>query len=169
MILLAFILATITLFLQNILFAPVTLLSYIPFITLIVLTKTSPKTLYLAAISGSIVDLLSNDPMGVHTLSYCLLAHLMTRLKRYFSYDKIPHFALATWISSFLCTILQMLLLFIFDRKIPFSGQWTLIDLFFMPFLDAIYAIIWFSIPIMLYKKFKMSWRFFWKSKLSQN
>lgn len=150
MLIIAFLLGTITLFLQSILFPHFVLLAFAPWIALVVLYCPSPKCLYLACLSGIFIDLITDDPMGIHALNYTIIAWFLMRYKRYFLYDQPFHLSLFTLLVSFCSTLLQLFLLFLFDRRIPFAGQWAFGDLVFMPVADAIYAFLWFAWPLRL-------------------
>ncbi len=155
---LAFFLSTIALFLQSVLSPPFSLLVYAPWIALVVLRTQSPKCLYLSLIGGIMVDLLSDDPMGVHALNYTIVALFLFRFRKFFLYDNPLHLSLFTILVSFSSTLLQLFLLFLFDRRIPFTGQWAFGDLLAMPIADAIYALVWFALPLTLYKRGRIYW-----------
>ena len=153
MIIVAFLLATAALFMQTILFPDFVILAFAPWIALVVLTCSLPKCLSLAMLAGSFLDILSDDPMGVHALNYTLIACFAYRYRRYFSYDQPLHLSLFTLLLSFGSTLLQLFLLFLFDRRIPFTGEWIFGDLIIMPLADAIYALLWFAYPLRLFNK----------------
>jgi cell shape-determining protein MreD len=115
------------------------------------------------------IDLLSDDPIGVHALNYTITALFLFRFRKYFLYDHPLHLSLFTILVSFCSTLLQLFLLFLFDRRIPFTGQWAFGDLLAMPLADALYALVWFALPLrgylhicrrppMLYKKGSIYW-----------
>jgi rod shape-determining protein MreD len=109
-------------------------------------------------ISGAILDLFSNDPMGVHALNYTLIALTLYRYKRFFSYEQPFHLGLFTFFVSFTSTLLQIFLLFLFDRRIPFTGEWVFGDLLIMPIADALYAIVWFAYPLKFFEQGRPFW-----------
>lgn len=156
---LAFCLGTIALFLQSILFPDFVLLVYAPWIALAILITPNPKGCYLSFIAGVMLDLLSDDPIGTHALNYTVVASFMYRFRSYFHYDQPLHLGIFTLIISFCSTLLQLFLLFLFDRRVPFTGQWALADLFLMPIADAVYALLWFALPLMIYKKGIFYWK----------
>lgn len=164
MLIFAFCLSTSALFIQSILFPHFTFLAYAPWIALVILQSPSPKCFYLCFLAGAMLDLMSDDPMGTHALNYTVIATFLYRYRSYFLYDHPIHLSLFTLIVSFCSTPLQLFLLFLFDRRVPFTGQWALGDLFLMPIADALYALLWFALPLILYKKGIIHWR-----KLSAN
>lgn len=154
----AFLLGTITLILQSTLFPNFVILGFAPFLALIVLTCHFRKCLTLSLIAGAILDLLSNDPMGVHALNYALIPCIFFRYKRFFSYDQPLHLSLFTLFISFTSTLIQLFILFLFDRRIPFTGEWVLGDLVLMPIADAVYALVWFAYPLKFFQKGRVFW-----------
>ena len=151
MLIFAFLLGTIALFFQSVLSPPFILLTYAPWIALCTLSYPIPKSLYLACLAGCVMDLLSENPMGIHALNYTLIAFFLSRWRSYFSSQNPFHLSFFTLLASFFSTLLQLFLLFLFDTRIPFTGQWILGDLLIMPALDALYALIWFSLPLKAY------------------
>lgn len=108
------------------------------------------------------MDLMSNDPMGVHALNYVLVTTLLFKVKKIFLYDEPFHLALFTAIVSLVSTIFQLLLLFLFDRRVPIEGRWALIDFLGMPVVDGLYGYVWFAGPLYLFSKMKKMWILFW-------
>lgn len=160
----AFLAGSVALLLQSVLFIPFTLLSFAPYIALVLLSSPLSKTLRFSAIAGSIVDILSDDPLGVHALNYTLTAALLFRFRKHFFYENPLHFSLFTIAISFISTLLQLLLLFLFDRRIPFAGKWILGDLIAMPMADGIYALIWFSAPLAIFNILRRHWSPSWNT-----
>jgi cell shape-determining protein MreD len=146
----AFLLTTTTLFIQSVLFPNFTLLAYAPWIALVVLSSDMPKCLYLSCLSGVLLDLVTDDPIGVHALNYTLIALFLFRYKKYFLFSSPIHLSVFTLLVSFGSTLLQLFLLFLFDRRVPFTGQWAFGDLFLMPIADAIYAFLLIALPLQL-------------------
>jgi rod shape-determining protein MreD len=153
MLFLAFLLASFALFLQSILSPKIGVLAFAPFLSIAILRSSFTKALYLSAFTGGLLDLLSNDPMGLHALNYCLVTAFTFRVRKHLSYEQPLHLSLFTGLLSFLSTLLQLVLLFLFDKKIPFKGGFVLIDLFAMPILDILYAFVWFAAPLVLFEK----------------
>ena len=133
MLILAFFLGLAALILQGILLPRLPILALAPFLCLAMIRCKKEKALWLSALGGAIVDLLSDDPIGLHALNYTLVSALLFRFKNYFSDDQPFHLSLFTMITSSLSTLLQLILLFLFDRRVPISGKWALIDIFAMP------------------------------------
>lgn len=163
MLLFAFALGTAALILQSVLFSHFTFLAYAPWIALVSLCCPLSKTLWLVAAAGAVIDLLSDDPMGIHALNYVAVVALLFRFKKHFLYDNPLHLSLYTALVSLVSTLLQLFLLFLFDRRVPFAGKWVFVDLLGMPIVDAIYALIWFSAPLALWTKLRRNGGFYWR------
>jgi hypothetical protein len=87
------------------------------------------------------------------------------KIRKAFDPENSLHLSLLTLIGSSLSTGLQMILLFLFDRRIPFNGKWILTDLIGMPVIDAVYAFVWIAAPISLFKYLSRIWMVFWLKK----
>ncbi len=162
MLIIAFLLSTIALILQGILFPQITILAFSPFLALVVLRSSFTQALWLSAMAGTLMDLISNDPMGMHALNYVIVSALFFRVKNHFLYDEPFHLSLFTVIVSITSTILQFLLLFLFDRRIPLEGRWVIADFLGMPAIDGLVAYVWFAAPLALFAKCKKMWDLFW-------
>lgn len=150
---LAFLLMTLVLFLQNVFFPKFCLLAYAPWIALLIFQCSLPKALWLAALSGAVLDCLSNDPSGVHALNYTAITMLFFRFKHRLMSDHPLHLSLFTAVISLTSTFLQMFLLFLFDRRVPFTGQWAFGDLLILAVGDGLCALLVVALPLFLSKK----------------
>jgi cell shape-determining protein MreD len=163
MLTLTFALATAALILQSVLCPPFTLLPFAPWIALVSLRCPFSKTLLLVAAAGAGVDLLSDDPMGLHAINFCLTAGILFRVRNHFLYDNPFHLSLFTTLISCASTLIQIFLLFLFDRRVPFAGKWVLGDLLAMPIADGLYALVWFAAPLLLYEKLRRHVSVYWR------
>jgi len=152
----------VALILQCVLQPPFALLPMAPWIVFVILRSSFPKTACLATLAGALIDLLSEDPMGIHALNYSLTALFLYSLRKHFLYDRPLHLSLFTALFSATSTLLQLFLLFLFDRRVPFSGKWLFADLIGMPIADGIYALLWFAAPLYLYVKLRKLWSLHW-------
>lgn len=165
MLTIAFFLALTALLLQGVLIPKLTLLAFAPFLAIAILKRPWIRALSLSALSGCLLDLLSDDPMGLHALNYTLITALLFRFRKHFLYDQPLHLSLFTALISFLSTLLQLVLLFLFDRRVPFSGGWIVADLIGMPVIDALYAFVWFTAPLSLCEWARRLWKLYWLKK----
>lgn len=162
MLIIAFILSAIALILQGIVLPRIAILAFAPFLALAMMRCEMRRALWLSALAGVLVDLLSDDPMGLHALNYSIVVGLLFKVKKHFLHDQPFHLSLYTALVSSLSTALQLMLLFLFDRRVPFDGRWIFADLVGMPVIDALYAFVWFAAPLSLFDKMKRMWVLFW-------
>lgn len=162
MLIFAFLLGAAALLLQGLLVPRLALLAFAPYLALVILRTKLPKALWLSAAAGILLDLLSDDPMGVNALNYVITSALLYRFRMHFLFDQPLHLSLFSALVSSLSTALQLIILFLFDRKVPFGGKWILGDLLAMPVIDALYSFVWFTAPLVLFEKARRMWLIFW-------
>lgn len=150
---------------QGVLHCKVTLLAFSPFIALSLLKKKGKMSLWLAMVAGLWVDFFSDDPMGLHALNYVATSVLVYGVKKRLSEEEPIHLSLYTVVISWVSTVVQIFLLFLFDRRVPIDGKWTLIDIFCMPVVDGMYALIWLSGPLLLWQRLHYKWIIYWIKK----
>jgi len=165
MLALAFFLSFFALYLQSVAVPRLTILAFAPFLALNILRSTFYKALLLSASVGALLDLLSDDPMGLHALNYTLISALLFRFRKLCSHDNPLHLSLFSGVISIVSTCLQLILLFLFDRRVPFNGTWAIADLIGMPAIDALYAFIWIAAPLTLAQIIRRTWVLFWLKK----
>jgi rod shape-determining protein MreD len=161
----AFALALAAWILQGAVFPQLAFFPFVPFAALAVMTRPLSSALWLSAFAGLLVDLGSSDPIGVHAINHTLSAALFWRIRRHFSADRALHLSLFTGLMSFVSTFSLAALLFLFDRRVPFHGKWVLLDCLCMPVIDALYALVWFSSPLLAYAFLRRHWTVFWLKK----
>lgn len=170
MMILAFGAATFILICQSILFPSFGLFPYAPFLALAILTRPFAKALWCAVGSALVLDLLSGEPHGIFLLTHCSVTLVCFRYKKHFLFQNPLHLSLFTIFISFASTLITLFFLFLFDRRVPFSGKWVFVDLLVMPMADGVYSLIGFSLPISLYTQFRSKGFYLWqtiKEKLS--
>jgi rod shape-determining protein MreD len=165
MLIFSFFLAAVAFLLQGSVLPGLHLLAFAPYVALVSLKCSTPRALWLSAIAGAFIDLFSDDPMGLHALNYTLSCFLLLRLKKHFLFNNPFHLSLFSFLVSSLSTLLQLILLFLFDRRVPFSGRWIFADLVGMPVIDALYAFVWFAAPLVLFERLHRVWVVFWLKK----
>jgi cell shape-determining protein MreD len=169
MLVFAFFLATLALFLQAAVFPSISFFPFAPWIALVILKmKRSTelwKPLWLTALAGLFTDLFSDHPLGLHAITFCLTSAALFPWRTHFLYERPLHFALFTALASFVCTPLQLFFLFLFDRRVPFAGKWALGDGLVMPLADGLLAALWFAAPLFLFSKTTRLWKIFWIKK----
>lgn len=165
MVLFSYCLSVAALWLQSTLYPQLPLLAFSPFLTLVSLRCSVDKALIFSSLAGLIIDLLSNDPFGLHALTYCLATAACYRLKNLFSAEIPIQLALFTALLSAAATLIHILLLFLFDRRVPFCGIWWISDWTLLPIVDAFYALIWFAGPLSMFQTLRRYWVIYWLKK----
>ncbi len=147
------------------LFPHIKFTAFAPFLALLYNKKSFSSSLWISALCGLSLDLLSSERLlGLYALSYSLTTLLAFKQKRHFFEDKPLALSLFTLLISVISTLCQILLISIFDRSLPLSGKLFLTDIILMPMVDALYAFLWFSCPMMLYLHIqRVGWRAFLK------
>lgn len=158
MIALAFFLCFVAHVLQAVLGWGPTLLGFAPFLGVCLMRVRLRSCLWLAAGAGFLVDLFSEDPIGLHALNYVVVSGILVRFRKRFSFEEPLHLGIYTVAISFVSTILQLILLFLFDRRVPIHGKWALIDLFCMPLVDGVYGLIWIAGPLWMVQRMRYRW-----------
>jgi rod shape-determining protein MreD len=157
-----FVLALITALFGTVFFPNLRLIAFAPFLAIVFTRKTFISSLWIACLCGLIIDLLSSQlRLGLHALNYSLTAVLVYHQKRNFFEDKPTAFSLYTILVSCASTLLQLFLLYTFDKSLNFTWELALTDLIVMPVIDGAYAFLWFALPMKFYKYIqKTGWRF---------
>lgn len=146
-----FILALIATGFLNTYFPRVHLQTFTPFLPFLYARCSRISSLWIAALSGLILDLLGSHRLGAHMLAFSIATLLLYGQKRHFYEEKPLALCLFTWILSLILTAL--LFFFTFLSSAPAMRlQWFLIDFIIMPSFDALYALIYFSCPMLLYR-----------------
>ncbi|MEN9654933.1 MAG: putative mreD [Chlamydiota bacterium] len=130
-----------------------TLLPHMGWMAYVCLTGSFRGALWASMLMGVFLDLLSEDPIGVHALNATLVTLILYRHRRLFTWDRPFHFAIYTSLGSFLYTLMQLFLSFLFDRRNPFEGQWILGDLFVMPLADGVYSAVCLLGAVVVFQK----------------
>jgi rod shape-determining protein MreD len=145
------------------------LIPFAPFLALIALQTDLKKTLLLSFLAGVFIDLFSDDPIGLHALNYILTSAFLYRIRTLFSHERPFHLSFFSSIVSLVSTTFQLLLLFLFDRRVPFNGKWIFADLVGAPILDGVYAFVWFAAPLAIGTKLHKMWVLFWLKKKNRS
>ena len=140
------------------------LFAFSPFLAILYNRANFQRSLWIASLCGLMIDLLSSElRLSLYALNYCLTTLLLFKQKKHFIEDKPLALSLFTMLISIVSTVVQWLLICIFERGLPLSAKLLLTDLVAMPLLDAVYAYVWFICPLMLYLHIKkVGWRAFY-------
>ncbi len=150
---------------QNVMPLHLFLNAFVPLLSTNILSLKKEKTLWIAFLIGLLVDLFASTKVGIWSLNFCICTLILFRLKTHFYKDKFLHIAIFASIFSSLSSILHAFFSFLFDRHIPFSGEWMATDFIIMPIIDGLYTMAWFFLSFWLYDQAKLK-LFLLKSKL---
>jgi rod shape-determining protein MreD len=166
MVILCFVLSVGVLWLQATVYPELPILAFAPFLALVSLDVRPVTHLLLWSCgAGLTLDLLSSDPLGSHALIYTLSVFAAGRLKQLFSSETPLQFAMYTTLMSATATLLQLILLFLFDRRASFAGRWFVSEALCLPVFDGVAALLWFAGPFALYRKAHTWWTLHWLKK----
>ncbi len=131
-------------------FSEIRIWAFAPFLAILYHRVSLSKALWISFSCGLLIDCLSSQfYFGLFSLNHTLASLLLYKQKNNFFEDKTIAFALnTTLIALFLSFFL--LLFSCWSCAITCSLPLILSDLILMPFLDGLYALIWFTCPISL-------------------
>ena len=154
-----FILASFIATMQSAFFPHFIILAYAPFIALSCMHAPMLQSLWLTALAGLCSDLLSTDPIGIHTLTFILVCAMLHRFRLGVFKDGPMQLCFYTALISAATMPMQMFLFFLFDRHLPIHGKSILLDFVGMPLVDAAYAFFWFVGPLLVWEWGLRRWR----------
>jgi len=140
-------------------FPSIRLAAFAPFLAIVLKRKTLLHALWIAVLSGLIVDLCNSDLFfGFFALSYGLAAAIAYLARKWFTLEVPPSFAIYTALISALCSLIQLVFL-----SFPFQPSALFSNLFLMPLADGLYAFFWFTCPMLGYTAWKKRRRSFFR------
>jgi rod shape-determining protein MreD len=136
---------------------PLPLLSFAPFYAILYRRASLIIALWISAGCGFILDFLSVGPFGTQTLIAVAAAFFLHRYRIYFV-DKPVGLLSYTLILSIFLTLLNRISYFLHDPTFPFTLKGFATDFLLLPLADALYALLFFSYPLILYRFLKKQW-----------
>jgi hypothetical protein len=134
-------------------FPSIRLWAFAPFLALVFHRAGFLTSLWIAALSGLAVDLVSSQfSFGLFTLTHTCAAILSYGQKKHFFEDKTFPFCLYAALISFFLSGFLMLFSSFTDKQLSFTFPVAFIDLVIMPFADMAYAFLWFILPVNTYR-----------------
>ncbi len=125
---------------------------FAPFQVILAYKVPLKKALFLASVSGLVIDLFSSHLyFGLYALNYCLSLFFLYNQKRHFFEDKPFSIPLFTILISALSTLIELIFLGMAGHQIPLSPKFLAVELCAMPIADGIYAYLWFYLPCRAY------------------
>lgn len=123
---------------------------FAPFLILIYYKKSFLKSLWASFFCGLILDLLSPfSRLGLYTVNYCLTTSFLYSQKKNFFEENLSTLPIMTFFWSILSSVIQVVLLYIFEKGIMVSMGWVVTDLILMSLVDAFYAFAFFILPFL--------------------
>jgi rod shape-determining protein MreD len=147
-----FLLALFAALFGNVFFPYLHLSFFAPLLALSFYAATLSKSLWISLGCGLILDLISSEfRFGLYSLTFVLATLLLYAQKKHFFEDKPLALSLFSSLIAAFLTVLQFILVHLFDRGIPFSILTVFTDVIFMSAVDGLYAFLWFTCPMRLY------------------
>ncbi len=129
--------------------------SWLPLMTIAPLLVTACyrkpliDTLYIAAAHGTLLDLLSAElPLGTQATAMVLSVLLLYQCKQFLFADSLSTVPIMTAILSLTSTSTLLLFRYAIGTPIPLTGAFVVTDLLLLPFLDALLALVGFTLPL---------------------
>lgn len=124
---------------------------FVPYLVICLYQHTRLAVLWRAYFCGIFLDLLSSNPiLGLSSLNYSLVSWLLYKQTRNFFDDKLSTLPLMTFLFSFLSTLVSLVLSLFFGHSFSLNWTWVASDLVGMSFVDSLYALLVFSLPLQL-------------------
>ncbi len=129
------------------------LFAFSPFLAILYHRVALLPALWVSLFCGCILDLFSSQfRFGIFGLDFAVTTLFLYTQKRHFFEDKPFAFSFFSALISSFQSLILVLLCYLIDRPLHLHLSWLVSDLIVMPFLDAIYAFIWFTCPIWAYQ-----------------
>ena len=142
-----------TLVLPN-LFLPLRILYVVPPCIFALYIFPPRKALWTAFFLGCFLDALQFSPrFGMIGLCFLLSQILLLRIRRFFFSDLLSTLFILTFIFSSFSTLLKGVFVTLLGYTSPFTISWILSDICFMPFVDAVFAFVCFSLPLIWFHR----------------
>lgn len=121
---------------------------FVPFLIIVFYKRPFAAALVFAFLCGLLMDLVADyQHLGLYTLNYCATTAILFPQKRHFFKDSPTTIPLMTLLFVLISTVIQLFLIYSFEKGIPLSWGWVGTDLILMPLFDSLYAYIFFTLP----------------------
>lgn len=134
---------------------------FAPFLALCYYIAPLSKALWISLGCGIILDLLSSEfRFGLMSLTAVLTTLVLYKQKKHFFEDQPLALSLFSSAVSAAFMTIQITLVALLDQSPPLSWPTLLIDTLLMSCVDGLYAFLWFTCPLKLYKYIKkVGWK----------
>ena len=139
----------------------VNIIAFAPFLILLFRSTPMLSCLWTAFFCGLIVDLLSFGPFGVFSLTYTVTCMILYKQRKTLQDDHLVIFSLFNTAFSIIFTTLHIALLFMLGSGFPLNFSLLFVDIILYSFLDGLYALFWFYLPLKFFSSsfFKIFFR----------
>lgn len=110
-------------------------------------------SLWCALLCGLSIDLFSDLPFGINALVYCLTTFVLYRRRRHFFPDRSTTLSIMTFLFAWVSTVWLWLILYLLGERTEVTLKILVGDFAIMPFFDALYALIFFTLPVLFFGK----------------
>ncbi len=137
-------------------FPSIKLWSFAPFLVIQFYQVNFTKALWLSFFAGLVVDVFSSQfPFGMMALTHTATTFLLYGQRKHFFEDKTFAFFLYTALVSSFLSLFTIVFSAISSKQITVTLPLLISDLLIMPFSDALYGLVAFTLPSNAYFVFK--------------
>jgi rod shape-determining protein MreD len=149
----------------SIIIPDVKLFAFAPFFALLFQRTSYVKSLWLSTFCGIIMDIFSSQQrFGVYGICYALCCIVCYHQKRHFFEEKSIAISFFSALISSIGSLIFLIFTYLFDKQFSITLDLLISETLFTPVLDALYAFIWFTLPIQLYKYVRSGkWKIFFQ------
>ena len=139
----------------SVFFPHIHLHTFAPFLALLYSRCSRISSFWISSLCGLLIDVLGSElRFGVYALSFATATLLLYPQKKHFN-DKPLALSLFTFPISMIITLVVFLFSRLSATSPVFTVKWIISDLLLMSFFDALYAFVWFSLPLICYSYLK--------------
>lgn len=110
------------------------------------------KSLWLSFLCGLVIDTVSSQMhYGLYGITYCITSAICYMQKKHFFEDKPTALSLFTYVIAAVFSLSLLIVSMFFDKQVHMSSKAIISDVLIAPIFDAVYAFVWFTLPIKLY------------------
>ena len=148
------------------LFPELKLITFAPMLAIVYQRKPYLLALWISLFCGLIVDTVSSQySFGLYGACYLLTTMLCYHQKKHFFEEKPSAISFFSGLISSVFSFVLIVATYIFQKPVAVSFELTVSDCIISPIFDALYALIWFTVPMKGYS-FIMSGK--WKKILKK-
>jgi rod shape-determining protein MreD len=127
--------------------------TFAPFLALLYSRCSRVSSFWISALCGLLMDLLASEMrFGIYSLSFSIATLLLYHQKKHFYQEKPLALSLFTFQLSLVITGALFFFSIALHPHFSFNAKSIIADFFLMSLADALYAFLWFSCPMMLYR-----------------